>query len=490
MQQRHFFRKILGLFGNPVLYKELSIGLRDRRIFIVQTIYLTILTVALFMVLMESLNNSYYSAADIGKHIFWTLFVIQFMLVVLIAPSLTCGSVTVEKEKKTYELLIGTLLTPSEIISGKLIHGVSHIFLLLVSSLPLTATVFFLGGISPLQLILGYLVIFAAGSICCQIGEFFSVRETKTANATNQSYLMIILFAIGAMPAIGALISYYQSSSASPLAYKTWHFPLWLFLGINFVIFSGFLFYKTVNYVNHQARNILKTSGFFIFGHLFNLTIFSALVANGTPSKEDIGIYFAMITVANLVLMGFFGSPSTFSSQRENQAFRRSLLSHPYFFSLFFTLAFVIPTAFFSFELPPGNRLDTLTSWYFHGFYIIVFYLMSRTLFKIFREKLPFAFFYYLLLIVLSFLPYISFIKEPQIGTTVPFMGFQFLSPPIVMYSLWNASTNYPESVDFLGRLIPIHLLSILAYMFILILMAIIFFHFRRGRQETAPGNQ
>lgn len=479
MAKRSFLEKLINIIYNPVLYKELNIGFRDRRIFVIQTLYLTILTIALFVVLIESLRYYNYNAADVGKSIFYTLFTIQFLLVLVIAPSLTCGSISTEKEKKTYELLVNTLLTPSEIISGKLIYGLSHIFLLLVSSLPLTATVFFLGGISPVQLILGYLVIFATGFICCQIGEFFSVRETKTSNATNQSYLMIILFAIGFMPVLLGLINYYQSASTSPLTYKTLHFPIWLFFGINFIAFAGFLFAKTVNYISHQAKNIIYMCKFFLLGYTFNLTIFSAVIANENPAKEEIGFVFTLIIITNLFVLGFFGSPSTFSSNRELNLFNRSLFSHSYFFPLFLAITMIIPVTFFAFELLQEDLSPLLKTFYLNTFYILVFYVASRALFRIFRERFPLAFFYYLLLITLSFLPYLSFLIITLPTQVVPFTSFLFLSPTITTYSLWSiANTSYPKELDFFAQKIPLSIFSILAYLFMLLLFVIIYKNF------------
>jgi len=457
-----FHKHLMSLLWNPVLYKELSIGLRDRKIFVLQTIYLTILSVAMYLIMLQSLFCEYspVSPAEAGKIIFYVLLWIQLILVVLIAPSLTCGSITTEKEKKTYELLIGTLLTPAEIISGKLIHGLSYIFLLIVSSLPITATVFFLGGVSPLQIIGGYLCIFAAGFICCQIGEFFSAREQKTSNSTNQSYLLIILFAIGVLPTLGGFFSVYQGNLLHILSYKTFHFPLWLFGLINFTAIAGFLFVKSVNYLKQEARNIVFLNIFFIAAYLFNLMIVSALLAESSPDTDSLSTFFTFLLAINMFTLGFFGKYPTFTSKKEYQRFRNSPLSRPYFFPTLFSMAALIPLFFFVMDNRDNLPL-LLSAFYLNTFFILTFYALSRIIHRMFNEKLPFAFFYYLIFFVGSFLPFITFAKS-SVDSISRFMDFHFISPLIVMISLWSTS-NFPKVIDIAGSKISLPLFSIVA---------------------------
>jgi ABC-type transport system involved in multi-copper enzyme maturation permease subunit len=468
-----FVKGLVQIFANPVLYKELNIALRDRKVFILQTIYLSILSLALYLTIMESLYTNYpVSSAEAGKIIFYALFWIQLVLVTLIAPSLTCASISSEREKRTYELLIGTLLTPAEIISGKLISGVSYIFLLIISSLPITATVFFLGGVSPAQIIGGYLVIFASGFICCQIGEFFSVREQKTANATNQSYLVIIFFTICVLPALGAALSVQHGNLNSLFTYKTLSIPLWPFLVLNFIAFSGFIFAKTANHISHRAKNIFYLHGFFIMAYLLNLTVASAFVAEKKSGNEEIGIFLTLLMVAHLFMLGFFGRPSTFASQKEYSLFRGSLFSRPYFFPLFFSVTALIPYAFFAFEVKDISPLNE--SLFLNAFFILVIFVLARTLTRMVNEKLPFAFFYYLIAIVMSFLPYISFFRDLPPGTTSRLTSFHFLSPPVVIMSLW-ARNNYPISIDFFGGILPLSTFSVFVYLTILLLITLVF---------------
>ena len=74
----------------------------------------------------------------------------QFFLVALMAPTFAAGSITGEKERKTYELLLASPLRPSTILVGKLLSSLSYLVILIISSLPLMILCYLLGGLAAL----------------------------------------------------------------------------------------------------------------------------------------------------------------------------------------------------------------------------------------------------------------------------------------------------------------------------------------------------
>lgn len=470
------FRSFFSLFTNPLLYKELNIGMRDRKIFIIQTIFLSILSVFLFGNIMESKYSFYpVSASETGKTIFLFQFWIQLILVIMIAPSLTSSSISSEKEKKTYELLIGTLLSQEQIISGKLFNGLSFIFLLLISSVPITATVFFLGGVSPSQVIGSYMIIFATGSICCQIGEFFSARENKTANATNQSYLLIFLFSICTLPATGIYFSLAQSNHINMLYVISYRFiqcPLWLLMLINYICLTVFLFIKTVNHIGLKAKNIKILNIVFIVAYLLNLIVLAAFFASKHLANDDIGNIFAYLLLINLFLLGFFGNNPNFPSKKESGIYSKSLLSHNCFFPAFLSSSGLIPFLILSLE-PNINIYRLLSSILLIAFYLSILYAISRITWKIMNERYPFSFFYYFIFFVFCFVPLISLFNQNISKPESPFVLFHFISPLIVMFSLWSQN-NFPKSIEFFTENIPIFSFSVGAYLLFLITLVIL----------------
>ena len=61
----------------------------------------------------------------------------QLGMVVLVAPSLTSGSITEEREQASLDILRMSLLPPRTIILGKLELSISQMALLIISTLPM-----------------------------------------------------------------------------------------------------------------------------------------------------------------------------------------------------------------------------------------------------------------------------------------------------------------------------------------------------------------
>jgi ABC-type transport system involved in multi-copper enzyme maturation permease subunit len=91
------------------------------------------------------------------------------------APSFTAGSITGEKERKTYEMLLASPLRPSVIVSGKLIAALTHLVVLVCGSLPIIMLCLPLGGVSIYELLAAYIgllfaiFLFGAISMFCSI---------------------------------------------------------------------------------------------------------------------------------------------------------------------------------------------------------------------------------------------------------------------------------------------------------------------------------
>ena len=70
-----------------------------------------------------------------------------FILVVLSVPAVAGGSISLEREKKTLDVLLTTNLNPWRIITGKLEASLGVVLILTVSALPVLSLVVVFGGI-------------------------------------------------------------------------------------------------------------------------------------------------------------------------------------------------------------------------------------------------------------------------------------------------------------------------------------------------------
>src|SRR6478672_9195585 len=121
------------MHANPVIVKELRGRMRGWGAAIVLSIYLIIVSgIALLIYSITRATNDVFrpESAQVGKFLFGSIVVIQTLMVSLLTPAFTAGSITSEKERKTYDVLMITLLHPRSIIFGKLGSAIAYVALL------------------------------------------------------------------------------------------------------------------------------------------------------------------------------------------------------------------------------------------------------------------------------------------------------------------------------------------------------------------------
>ena len=191
---------------NPLLVKELRSRMRGARAYWILFAYLTVLGIALVLTYANWRWRAEVEggAFVIGRKFFETLFFVQVGLVCLIAPGLTAGTITVEKEQRSYDLLAVTPMKARSIIIGKLISAISFSVLLVTSSLPLVSVCFLLGGVSPGEVFFAYVVLLLAAFMYGSIGMMWSAVSRNTSTATVATYLTVAIVFLGTLPLLAS----------------------------------------------------------------------------------------------------------------------------------------------------------------------------------------------------------------------------------------------------------------------------------------------
>lgn len=120
-----------------------------------------------------------------------------FVMVSLLIPGITAGSISLEREKRTLDVLLTTNLNPWRIITGKLEASLSMVFLLAVSAMPAVSLVMVFGGVSFLDLIALTGILVVSGIFAGSLGIFCSAAFKRTTLATLMAYALLILFIAG-----------------------------------------------------------------------------------------------------------------------------------------------------------------------------------------------------------------------------------------------------------------------------------------------------
>jgi len=196
---------------NPMIRKELRQRMRERRAWILPTLYLGVLGGVVALTYYVSTEGSFESAfrpardiqgSAIGAAVFLAVIMSQLALLMLLAPIFSAGAITIEKEQRTLAGLLTSLLTPFQIWAGKFTAAMMFLVLLLISSVPVLALCFSLGGVGWSDVAAAFGMTLAILASIGAIGLYCSSYFRRSVHSTAVCYAVVI--AISVLTAIAA----------------------------------------------------------------------------------------------------------------------------------------------------------------------------------------------------------------------------------------------------------------------------------------------
>ncbi len=206
-QARHVFRI------NPVMLKDGRGRMRGLRSFVVLTVYLLMMSLFLLMtylpyVTIQAFDQQISSATGlIGRYLFAAVVGIQMLLIVFIAPALTSGAITHERERRTYDLLWTTLLGKPTYLMGKLESSLSFILLLLLAAIPLQSIAFLFGGVSQTEIVIAFVLMSVTAFMLGALGLYFSATQPRSLGANIRTYMVVFMGAVVVPSAVGLVLN-------------------------------------------------------------------------------------------------------------------------------------------------------------------------------------------------------------------------------------------------------------------------------------------
>lgn len=182
----------LWLRNNPVLQRELLVNLRTNRAFILLAVYQVLLAAVTWIAWPSDNHLDLTLNPPSARRLVDLFFLGQYVIASLIAPSFAAGTISGEKERQTYEMLLASPLRPGAIVMGKLVAALTHLALLIVASLPIIVLFLPLGGVSVYEVAAAYLGLFISVILFGSIGVFCSSYFSRTSNSLVVSYLVIL----------------------------------------------------------------------------------------------------------------------------------------------------------------------------------------------------------------------------------------------------------------------------------------------------------
>lgn len=185
---------------NPIVKKDVKVQSRSMKICWAVFAYELILALVFFMAIFIIQGNSRYSTENIYSSMVWlypVLGVTQLVVLGLVVPVQTASSISGEKERQTFDIMMTTSMTPFSIIMGKVMTAIVQSMFYVVASMPIMALSFIIGGVS-----WGYLfwflgVAFLVSFFTASIGILCSSLCKKTIGAVILSYIFYLVFFVG-----------------------------------------------------------------------------------------------------------------------------------------------------------------------------------------------------------------------------------------------------------------------------------------------------
>ncbi|MFM8283089.1 MAG: hypothetical protein ACKOCW_05965 [Planctomycetaceae bacterium] len=189
-----------------VFEREVSYASRARGWFVARAVYggalLAIIATCWLVVTGTQSVATAGDTARFGATLLRILAPLQLSLAVLAAALAGAVAVSVEKDRRTLELLLVSRLTDRELVLGKLAGSLVRVVLLLVAAVPLFAIAALFGGVTSLQLVRLFVVTLAAALAAASIATTVAFWKDTTFQT-----LAITLFLLATWIAVGETLA-------------------------------------------------------------------------------------------------------------------------------------------------------------------------------------------------------------------------------------------------------------------------------------------
>lgn len=144
--------------------------------------------------------------ARFGQFFFMIIAFVQMILLTFFAALTSASAITLEKDRRTFVLLLMTDLRNHEIVLGKLFGSLLQILLFLAGTVPLFALLLLLGGVAPGQVAQGVLVLGSTAVAAGSLGTLVALWRERTFPALALTVLFLVLY-LGLVRSIPALVA-------------------------------------------------------------------------------------------------------------------------------------------------------------------------------------------------------------------------------------------------------------------------------------------
>lgn len=182
---------------NPIAVRLVQNGSRRTRHLYIRAAYLAVLIVVLLWLMLVSAgggNLDHRELARAGAMSFTSIAYLQIGLICILAPVFMAGAIAQESNPRTWEVMLTTPLSATQIVLGNLLGRLFFIIALLMASLPLFALVQYFGGVPGRTILASYLVAACAAVLVGTIAIALSVSRLVGRRAVFAFYVSVVSY--------------------------------------------------------------------------------------------------------------------------------------------------------------------------------------------------------------------------------------------------------------------------------------------------------
>ncbi|WP_394839991.1 ABC transporter permease [Pendulispora rubella] len=165
------------------------------------------------------------SPANLGSWLFQVFFSLAYLVVVVVGPAVAANSIASEREGRTWEAVLLTGLTPTDIARGKFLAAYTTIALYIVVLAPVGALSFLFGGVTATEVIIAFFFLF----LLAALGVAFGLAISSLMSSLRGAIVVTLILAI----CIGPLAYSMFGFGSSFAVHQIWNdvpeaHPIWL----------------------------------------------------------------------------------------------------------------------------------------------------------------------------------------------------------------------------------------------------------------------
>ena len=189
---------------NPILSFSATRRMRAFKTLLIAAVWLLVMMgVALLIMGQLFRSGASINGLRTGVTCYQILIIVQFILIILVAPAMTSGAIAGERERQTLELLLVTNTRSFRIVWGKAMESFAMLALLIVCGFPVMCMTMIAGAVTILQILAGELFLLAMAFAAVCVGVLSSALARSTVGSSILSY--VILLSIGLLTTLPLL---------------------------------------------------------------------------------------------------------------------------------------------------------------------------------------------------------------------------------------------------------------------------------------------